>query len=91
MGNANMSIDDLDRRSCGIIFGAKRNYRATTMQHIANELESGSTHDAVRIDAQRDVVNALAAMQGLRDHQLFVFGPVEAGKKLRLAGKRFLR
>ena len=51
--------------------------RAAAVQDVSNELKSGGAHQAVWIDAQRDVVNDLAAVNGFGNHELFVFGPGE--------------
>jgi hypothetical protein len=60
-----------------IILGAKGNQGSATVKDVTNELKSGGAHEAVGIDAQGDVVDSLPAMNGLGDHELFVFGPGE--------------
>src|SRR5437879_2944687 len=45
------------------------------MKNVSNELESGGAHQAVRVNAQSDVVNRFAAMDRFRNHELLVFGP----------------
>ena len=45
------------------------------MKDVANQLERGGAHKAVWIDAKSHVVNGLATMDGLGNHELLVFGP----------------
>ena len=71
-------FDDLDCCRGGVVFRTKSDYGAATVQNISNELKRSSAHHAVRIDAERDVVNGFAAMERLRNHQAFVFAPFEA-------------
>ncbi len=62
--------------------GRKRDDGAAAVKNVADELERGRVHQAVRIDAQRDVVNGFAAMNRFGDHQLLVFGPSEVRARL---------
>ena len=70
-------FDDFDGGGSGIVFRAQGDDGAATVQHVANQLKSGGVHQAIRIDAQRDVVDDLAAMDRFGDHELFVLGPGE--------------
>jgi len=76
--NASKSgFDDFDGCGSEVVFGAKGDKRSATMQDVSNELKRGGTHEAVGINAQRDVVNRLATMNSFGDHELLVFGPGE--------------
>src|SRR6267142_3696647 len=52
------------------------------MKNVSNELECGGAHQAVRVNAQSDVVNRFAAMDRFRNHELLVFGPGKLGRQL---------
>ena len=75
-------LDDFDRRSRRIVFRAEGDDGAATMKNVSNELEGRRTHQAIWIDAQGNIVNGLAAMDGFGNHELFVFGPFESSREL---------
>src|SRR5207302_495786 len=68
-------LHDFDGGCRNIIFGAQGDDRAAAMKDVANQLERGGAHKAVWIDAKSHVVNGLATMDGLGNHELLVFGP----------------
>src|SRR2546426_6821584 len=75
-------LDNFDARSGKIVFGTQGDDRAASMKNVSNELESGGAHQAVRVNAQSDVVNRFAAMDRFRNHELLVFGPGKLGGQL---------
>jgi hypothetical protein len=56
------------------------------MKNVANELERGGAHQAVRINAKGNVVNGLSAMNGFGNHELFVFAPGKLGRSFGAVG-----
>ena len=77
LGAGESSFDNFDGGGGEIVFRAQGDDRAAAVKNVANELKRSGTHEAVRIDAQRDVVDGFAAMDGLGNHQLLVLGPRE--------------
>ena len=53
------------------------------MKDVANELERGRAHQAVGVNAHRDIEDFLAAVNGFGNHELLVFGPGEARRQVR--------
>ena len=74
------SFHEFDIRGRHIVFRAQGYDGAASVKNVANELKCRGAHEAVRINAKSDVVNRIAAVDGLGNHELFVFRP---GKPLR--------
>ncbi len=77
-------FDNFNASSGQVVFGAQGDDRAASMKNISNQLESGGAHQAVRVNAQSNVVNRFAAMHRFRNHELLVFGPCKLGGQLDL-------
>ena len=75
LGGSERCFDDFDGSGSGIVFGTQCDDRAAAVQNIANQLKRGGAHQAVRVDAQRDVVDSFAAVDRFGNHQLLVLGP----------------
>ena len=71
----NGSLNDFNGCGSEIVFRTERDQRAAAVEDVSNELKGSGAHEAIWIDAQRDVVNSFAAVDGLGNHELFVFGP----------------
>src|SRR3979411_3160744 len=76
-------FDDFHGRGGYIVFRPQGDEGAASVKNGSNELESGSAHQAIRIDAKSDVINSLATMHGFRNHELLVFRPGEVRWQLR--------
>src|SRR6267143_5927829 len=65
-------FDDFHGGGGYIVLRPQSDDGTAAVKNISNELESGGAHQAVGVDAQRDVVNNLTAMHSFRNHELFV-------------------
>src|SRR5712692_7603972 len=76
------SFDDVNGGRRHVVFGAQSDDRAAAMKNVADQLEGRPAHQAVRVDAKSNVINKLATVDRLGDHELFVFRPGEPGGQL---------